>query len=882
MSHSRSFSILIIVALLVAPSSEGKHKVLYADKNAKIPVRRVALLYVHYPTDVVATINGDDNGRAKNLFADFESQVRGNVTKRIRELGYETTDLTGGDWDASRASYADRSNAGLMGPPVPAMLAFDGLTKGAGAEWLKSSKLSGGTAFLSFGVFRHDLAIGEDLLDSNKAHYEVYLTVAAQLNVFPEGKKPIAIWKNLETRQWTTVANRLAPRDIDPKEARTAILDSISKTFLDMPPIKQGTQLLAVSTPGTKAGEPKASTPELLDLLRDPAPNLRRRATDSIGALGSSADPKLVSRLLKMLIEEREQDVIVGVIRALAETGNQQREAVIAALQSASLRCDISCGKCFGDAFTRLQATEAHKQYLSDLLHSSESSDQTVRRCAFGKLVEVAPDLPESAILEISARLRSKNAPTELWGILKKAAPAHPELITRELIKLAVLGRGGLGSVSLASSDLVEIAKAAGPGAIPPIAGARSELVRAIREGERPTPSLAARFLALLGADALDDLFPLTADGRIETREAASAAIADVGQTAIPILVHALSSSEDVRRASAINALARIRPRAPVVGAVATALADDRARLRDAAAHVLGLIGSEARAAEPRLLVALNIEKETVVLRSVIWALGKIGSVAAVPGMLNQLRAGSNASIRSAAAEALGAIRPVATRTISALVDATADKAVNSSASSALRSVGLAALPELARAISHPNSDARLSAQIDLGMICEHSLWANLSRDYDKHLFEVVEAFDIISRVVVPKLAECGDPACANTATSIRNGVALFGRDILREIEDPDWSVTYDRLSESQALALDTIVIAVAKSLDSIPERFYISTLSEHRAVSEEVAAAAAAIREDLAELALVLIAKYPGADMARKLTNERISYATLKVLGLR
>jgi hypothetical protein len=62
-------------------------------------------------------------------------------------------------------------------------------------------------------------------------------------------------------------------------------------------------------------------------------------------------------------------------------------------------------------------------------------------------------------------------------------------------------------------------------------------------------------------------------------------------------------------------------------------LVDERARVRDASARVLGLIGWDAKGAEARLLAALELEKDLVVLHSDIWALGQISATTAVPNL---------------------------------------------------------------------------------------------------------------------------------------------------------------------------------------------------------------------------------------------------------
>src|SRR5438105_2714892 len=108
----RCFLILVIAAL-VGSTVEGKDKTLYVDKKAKVPVKRIALLYVHYPREVVESIGWEQSRGGE--FAAVEKKLRASVTQRLKSLGYKTDDATGGNWYLSSASYGDQSRGGMMG-----------------------------------------------------------------------------------------------------------------------------------------------------------------------------------------------------------------------------------------------------------------------------------------------------------------------------------------------------------------------------------------------------------------------------------------------------------------------------------------------------------------------------------------------------------------------------------------------------------------------------------------------------------------------------------------------------------------------------------------------------------------------------------------------
>ena len=120
----------------------------------------------------------------------------------------------------------------------------------------------------------------------------------------------------------------------------------------------------------------------------------------------------------------------------------------------------------------------------------------------------------------------------------------------------------------------------------------------------------------------------------------------------LPALVRALRSSSPADRVRAAKDLGRLGWLAgEALPALVAALHDDDAKVREAAAHAIGLMGPEALPT----LVGMLAHDDKYVRRNAVWALGKLGPLAR-PALGDLCRALKDADPRTAsgAAQSLG------------------------------------------------------------------------------------------------------------------------------------------------------------------------------------------------------------------------------------
>jgi HEAT repeat protein len=150
----------------------------------------------------------------------------------------------------------------------------------------------------------------------------------------------------------------------------------------------------------------------------------------------------------------------------------------------------------------------------------------------------------------------------------------------------------------------------------------------------------------------------------------AAAAIAQFGQSAVPVLIPELASTNETVRINAAIALGELGPIAKAAaGNLAYALKDDSQAVREMAAVSLGLIGKEAA---PAAAVALGraLADECVTVRTLsAEAIGRIGPQAAgaVPYLINALH-DDDKDVRQEAAASLGKLGPSARTAVGPLL----------------------------------------------------------------------------------------------------------------------------------------------------------------------------------------------------------------------
>src|SRR5262249_49270737 len=151
-------------------------------------------------------------------------------------------------------------------------------------------------------------------------------------------------------------------------------------------------------------------------------------------------------------------------------------------------------------------------------------------------------------------------------------------------------------------------------------------------------------------------------------------------------------------------------------------LGSARAPQRRQAALALGMLGREAKAAVPALVVALG-DKNELVRRQAAQSLGDFGARArAAVGKLGEALRDAKDFVREQAADALGKIGPAARAAVPALVEALRDpvKYVRRQAAVALGKAGPPAhkaLEALLQALEDPEEDVQSAAARALGEI---------------------------------------------------------------------------------------------------------------------------------------------------------------------
>jgi hypothetical protein len=200
------------VAMVTVQPLLAQGKILWADKKAKIPVTRIVLRYVHCPIDLA-----------------IESQTRSIVLQKLEALGYQVDDRA--EVSEFRSDYTFHGN--LTPPRTPGQMLSQELLEVIGKE---ARQMESGIAVLALGVFRLDEMEGETFTDVDKHSYRLDLTTAAELTVFPAGKKPALIWGDANTYSWHSEAESVSNVRIPLSGALDAISKSVETIFKAFPP----------------------------------------------------------------------------------------------------------------------------------------------------------------------------------------------------------------------------------------------------------------------------------------------------------------------------------------------------------------------------------------------------------------------------------------------------------------------------------------------------------------------------------------------------------------------------------------------------------------------------------------------------------------------
>lgn len=185
----------------------------------------------------------------------------------------------------------------------------------------------------------------------------------------------------------------------------------------------------------------------------------------------------------------------------------------------------------------------------------------------------------------------------------------------------------------------------------------------------------------------------------------------------LPALIRALRSQNPVERVRAAKDLGRLGWLArDAMPALVKALHDDDGKVREAAAHAIGLMGPEAL---PTLTEMLRHE-DKYVRRHAVWALGKLGPLArpALPNLCQSLR-DVDPRTASGAAQSLGSLGADGADAVNALAEAMrgTNIVLCRLASKALSQIGTPALATLIAHLQHTDPFVRGESALALGWI---------------------------------------------------------------------------------------------------------------------------------------------------------------------
>ncbi len=222
-----------------------------------------------------------------------------------------------------------------------------------------------------------------------------------------------------------------------------------------------------------------------------------------------------------------------------------------------------------------------------------------------------------------------------------------------------------------------------------------TQLMLALRSSDWIVKMHAAQALGRVkNADTVDALIPLLQDKVKAVREEAATALAAIGDTAIPCLVHALKHEDWLVRLHAVESLGKTRSPRAVEPLLSALFNDADSAVREDAVRALGEIG-DAEAVD-HLCVAM---REPGLRTVAVEALGRIGNPSAVPVLIDVVTGGAP---------------PEATRTAVGCGDQWNEELITQGA--AVRALGLIgddrAIPSLVAALSPTHTRAEAAASL--------------------------------------------------------------------------------------------------------------------------------------------------------------------------
>lgn len=492
-------------------------------------------------------------------------------------------------------------------------------------------------------------------------------------------------------------ARKLGSFDPIPKAAIAALIEALKDSGPDVRAAAR--QALAEVGPAAKQ-----ALPLLLISLKDEDASVRCSAAYALGRIGDSDD--VVSALLQALYDP-ESNVRDAAASALCDV--REPAATKAASGLLTFARDI-CPSLFESAsHLWIDLGKRHKFVVPGLVEALKKPDRKIRESIAWILGEIGLDAAgaSSALVGLLQDFESNHhtVPEAAAAALEKIGPRAKDVVPALVATLVQQQWEGSG---------FQVLQDIGPAAAP-------ELAKCLQHPDGRYRRAAAWALGKLGHDSVGAVPQLVAaldEQSKEVRAMIADALGQIGpdaKAAIPALERELKGLSGSVRGAAAKALGEIAREDSLPTLIDLALHDRDDGVRGVASEALGMLGSVAIPAVPKLSTALR-DSDDDVRESAAMALAAIGPDAAdaEPTLVAALR-DKNEDVRVQVATALGAIGPRVGQAVPPLIELLDDKTprVRAAAIGALSAIGpksIAALPKLVEAIKDDDSQVISSA----------------------------------------------------------------------------------------------------------------------------------------------------------------------------
>lgn len=436
------------------------------------------------------------------------------------------------------------------------------------------------------------------------------------------------------------------------------------------------------------------AVPKLIGALEDPSSDVRARAAIALGWL---KDPKAVPPLLQRLAQDIEAIVRLEAAKALGLIGDTRAvPGLIEALQKDICRYEACVRAAAAKALGQLGDRIATPMLIQALEQDTELMVREAAAEALGELKE------EAAITALIRALAGYP-----WGAVQGAA-------AEALVKIGQAAIPALLQTLQAEDAAARRWAAFALGEIKDLKTLPA-LVQALHDPEEDVRSTAAGALGKLGDPAaIPALIATLADKDSGVAFSAAEALVAIGNSAVPLLLPALSDKRLQVRLAAVYILGQLKA-AAAVPALLEMLNDAVNKVRTLVARALGNIG-DPRAVKPLISLLERSVRADPNTFTYAMALGRLGQPA-LPALLGALQH-MEVAIREAAAWALSLIPT--SESIPSLVQALEDPSplVRRGAAYTLGRIGdERAVAALIRTLSDEDTATRIQAIRALGRL---------------------------------------------------------------------------------------------------------------------------------------------------------------------